>query len=237
MEQRKSFPLDKNEGIYVRDKKSGEVKMIKGQTYTLSEYEELWQKDLPEIVERIISEGVDQIEFDKLLRVQPKRRDKTRVVTFKTQKGSAVQLYDYKSGETRIVFGPELIMLGPYEEISVLSLSGGYPVTEAKVRALTLELGPGQLRDQIVVETTDHAKLLLDLSYNWEFRFDKTNKIDSEKIFQNKDYIGNACKAMSSRIRGVVSGKTFDDFHKNSHTIIKEAVLKVDANRKIIPYR
>lgn len=30
IEQRKSFPLDKNEGIYVRDKQTGEVKMIKG---------------------------------------------------------------------------------------------------------------------------------------------------------------------------------------------------------------
>ncbi len=147
MEQRKSFPLDKNEGIYVRDKKTGEVKIIKGQTYTLSAHEELWKKNLPEIAERLISEGVDQIEYDKLLRVAPKARDRTRVVTFKTQKGSAVQLFDFKSGESRIVFGPELIMLGPYEEISVLSLSGGYPVAEAKVRAITLELGPGQLKD------------------------------------------------------------------------------------------
>jgi len=30
IEQRKSFPLDKNEGIYVRNKRTGEVKMISG---------------------------------------------------------------------------------------------------------------------------------------------------------------------------------------------------------------
>jgi len=58
---------------------------------------------------------------------------------------------------------------------------------------------------------------MLDLSYNWEFRFDKSNKMDREKIFANMDYIGNACQAMSSRIRGIVSSKSFDDFHKNSH--------------------
>ena len=30
IEKRKSYPLDKNEGIYVRDKKTGEVQMISG---------------------------------------------------------------------------------------------------------------------------------------------------------------------------------------------------------------
>jgi major vault protein len=30
IEQSRSFPLDKNEGIYVRDKKTGVVKMISG---------------------------------------------------------------------------------------------------------------------------------------------------------------------------------------------------------------
>lgn len=68
------------------------------------------------------------MEVAKLSKVVPRKRDKTKVVTFRASKGSAVQLYDFKTGENRIVYGPELIMLGPYEEISVLSLSGGYPV-------------------------------------------------------------------------------------------------------------
>jgi hypothetical protein len=41
---------------------------------------------------------------------------------------------------------------------------------------------------------------------------------------------------MSSRIRGVVSGKSFDDYHRNAHDIIKKAVLKFDADGKIIPF-
>ena len=92
-------------------------------------------------------------------------------------------MYDFKSGEVRIVFGPELVMLNPYEEITMIPLSGGYPVKEAKIRSLALELGPSQIRDQIIVETVDHAKLVFDLSYNWEFRFDKTNKAEVRKIF------------------------------------------------------
>lgn len=136
LETRRSFPLDKNEGIYVRNKRSGEVALMKGsdqqgkkgkeqKSLMLAAHEELWEKTLSEVVERLISENVDSMEYDKLLKVAPKRRDKTRAVTFKATKGTAVQLFDFKSNETRIVFGPELIMLGPYEEISVIPLSGG----------------------------------------------------------------------------------------------------------------
>lgn len=42
---------------------------------------------------------------------------------------------------------------------------------------------------------------------------------------------------MSSRIRGIISGKTFDDFHKNSHHIIKGAALKHDKDGNIIPFK
>ena len=42
---------------------------------------------------------------------------------------------------------------------------------------------------------------------------------------------------MSSRIRGITSGKTFDDFHKNSHNIIKSAALKKGSDGKEIAFK
>jgi hypothetical protein len=39
------------------------------------------------------------------------------------------------------------------------------------------------MRDQIIVETVDHAKLILDLSYNWEFRFNKEDEADVKLLF------------------------------------------------------
>jgi major vault protein len=42
LERRKAIPLDKNEGIYVRDVKSGELKLVSGpQAYMLTPYEEI----------------------------------------------------------------------------------------------------------------------------------------------------------------------------------------------------
>jgi len=37
--------------------------------------------------------------------------------------------------------------LQPYEEISLLNLSGGFPVKEGNMKALSLELGPAQMKD------------------------------------------------------------------------------------------
>lgn len=68
---------------------------------------------------------------------------------------------------SRVVFGPELVMLGPDEQFTQLSLSGGKPKKPNVIKSLCLLLGPDFCTDIIVVETADHARLSLQLSYNW----------------------------------------------------------------------
>ncbi len=38
--------------------------------------------------------------------------------------------------------------------------------------------------------------------------------MDAYKIFSVPDFVGDACKAIASRVRGTVAGVQFDDFHK-----------------------
>ena len=59
--KRKAIPLDENEGIYVRDIKTGKVRAICGNTYMLSQDEELWAKELPPGVEELLSQGKDPV--------------------------------------------------------------------------------------------------------------------------------------------------------------------------------
>ena len=40
-----------------------------------------------------------------------------------------------------------------------------------------------------------------------------------------KDFVGDACKSIASRVRGAVSAQTFEKFHHHSSEIIKEAVF------------
>lgn len=40
---------------------------------------------------------------------------------------------------------------------------------------------------------------------------------DASRIFSVPDFVGDACKAIASRVRGAVAGVQFDDFHKARH--------------------
>eukprot|EP01121_Diplochlamys_sp_Union-15-3_P020578 TRINITY_DN804_c1_g2_i1.p1 TRINITY_DN804_c1_g2~~TRINITY_DN804_c1_g2_i1.p1 ORF type:complete len:863 (-),score=241.09 TRINITY_DN804_c1_g2_i1:5-2521(-) len=234
LEKRKAIALDENEGIYVRDLKTGRVRAVTGQTYMLSPYEELWEKDLPQVVEDLISKERQSGPEGRgpVTSPQPtKGRTKTRVVTYRTPHNAAVQIYDYKSKKARVIFGPELVMLGPDEHFTVLSLSGDKPKRPHVIKALHLFLGPDFMTDIVIVETADHARLSLKLSYNWSFEVNK--ETDSEKIFSVPDFVGDSCKAIASRVRGAVAAVSFDHFHKHSAEIIRRAVFGVDEGDKI----
>jgi len=123
--------------------------------------------------------------------------------------------------------------LEPEEQFTILSLSGDKPKRPHVISALSLLLGPDFMTDIVIVETSDHARLSLKLSYNWQFEVDKKSVEDAHKIFQVPDFVGDSCKAIASRVRGAVAGVSFDSFHRNSAKIIRTAVFGVDENDKI----
>jgi len=215
VERRRSIPLDTNEGVYVRDIQSGHIRAEVGKSYMLKPNEELWEKELPAIVEELVAR-------DNF--ASGAARDKTRVVSYRLPHNSAVQVYDYKEKRARVVFGPQLVSLGPDEQFTVLSLSGGKPKTPHRIKSLALRLGPDFMTDIVTVETSDHARLSLKLSYNW--RFDVTNRErDGQKIFAVPDFVGDCCKAMAARVRGAVAATPFEVFHQTSAELIRKAVF------------
>jgi major vault protein len=254
LEKRQAIPLDSNEGVYVRDLTTGQVRAVIGKTYMLKANEELWEKDLPVEVEQLLEvqklgntyipaeDGTPHNSGAKTLSnlggstdgLNCSARDKTRVVKFRVPHNSAIQLYNYKSKASRIAFGPDLVMLMPDEQFSVLRLSGDKPKRPNVITSLNLQLGPDFMTDILVVETSDHARLRLTLSYNWHFEVNSKGAIENEnKIFAVRDFTGDACKAMGSRVRGAVAGVTFDVFHKNSAKIIRASVFGINEKGKV----
>merc|ERR1712137_67051 len=181
--------------------------------------EELWAKSLPDTVEELL-----------LKQSGGAVRDQTRVVSLRVPRNSAVQIYDYINKKSRTVFGPELVMLDPDEHFTVLSLSGGKPKRPHAIKDLCLMLGPDFMTDIITVETSDHARLQLKLSYNWHFRVEDR---ENATFFSVPDFVGDACKAMASSIRGAVASVPFDEFHKYSARLIRKAVFGVNEEGKI----
>ncbi|XP_054907810.1 major vault protein [Poeciliopsis prolifica] len=234
----RAIPLDENEGIYVRDIKTGKVRAVIGHTYMLTQDEELWDKELPANVEALLATRRDPL-ADRSSHhggQDGRPRDKTRVVTFRVPHNAAVQVYDYREKKARVVFGPEMVMLGPDEQFTVLSLSGDKPKRANVIKAICLLLGPDFCTDIITIETADHARLQLQLSYNWHFDV----KVPAEPavaaaLFSVPDFVGDACKAVASKIRGAVASVQFDDFHKNSNRIICSAVFGFDEKLAVRP--
>jgi len=212
VEKRKKIPLDDNEGIYVRNVTTGAVRAVIGQTYMLDPQEELWEKDLPSEVEDIMAKSRNGT------------RDKTRVVQHSVQHNSACQVYDFKTKQSRVVFGPELVMLQPDEQFSVMVLSGHTPKEPGVIKALNMMLGPDFMTDIVIVESSDHARLRLQLAYNWHFEASDAPDHGAQ-IFNVRDFVGDACKAIASRVRAAVAGVTFDAFHKGSARIIRKSVF------------
>jgi major vault protein len=224
VEKRFKIPLDANEGIYVRDINTGKIRAEIGASYMLQPNEELWEKELPDTVETLLATANAATEA----------RDKTRVVSLRVPHNAAVQIYDYKEKCSRVQFGPNLVILGPDEQFTVLSLSGGKPKRPHVIKALNLLLGPDFMTDIVTVETSDHARLQLKLSYNWFFDItDKTSQVEGAKIFCVPDFVGDTCKAVASRVRGAVAAVPFDDFHRHSARIIRSAVFGIDAHGKV----
>jgi major vault protein len=127
-------------------------------------------------------------------------------------------------------------MLLPHQEITMFTLSGDVPKREGVIKTLSLELGPTTMRDKLVVETSDHAKLTLSVSYKWQFIVDKQNEAEGNKMFLIKDFVGDACKSMASRIRGYVSTVPYKTFSESYQQLIQDIILKKDANGKRQPF-
>jgi major vault protein len=230
VERRRSIPLDENEGVYIRDITTGHVRAHIGKTVMLEATEELWEKELQPLIEELIQmpRGTKQQSDTEV--VPMRKRNKTSVIAYNVPHSSLVQIYDFKQKKNRTVLGPALVCLDPDEQFTLLSLSGGKPKQENFIRSLNLYLGPDFMTDILNVETSDHARLQLQLSYNWHFVYEATNP---DKVFAVPDFVGDACKAMASRIRSAVAAESFDSFHKNSAQIIKASVFGTDKEGNI----
>lgn len=243
MDQRKAISLSKNEGIYVQDEQTGEVRAIMGPcSYMLKAYEVLWEKKLPDIVETMLKKGggVGSGDIRKLAyfeqSIDPdilKGRNKTRVVTYRCPGNTAVQVYNYKDKTARVIFGPDLVVLGPHENFNYLSLSAGKPKKSDALQSLCLMLGPDFITDILEVETSDHARLRIQVAFNNYFEVERGNPVSEAAIFNVEDFIGFACRNIGSAIRGQVAQIPFDEFHKHSAEIIKASVFGIDEHGKI----
>lgn len=77
-----------------------------------------------------------------------------------------------------------IFLIGPDEQFTLVSFSGGKPKVPNRIKAICVLLGPDFSTDIIQIETADHARLSLKVSYNWHFDIpDKSDPKEATKIF------------------------------------------------------
>jgi len=241
IEKRSAIPLAEDEGLYVRDTKTGRVTVKKGKTYMLEADEELWEKELPKVAEdRLMKQGGTHMAYieDRGKKTKLMGRIKSRLVSYQLPHNALAQVYNYTERRARIIFGPDLVQLDPDEEFQVMSLSGSewipsrpevvMPKKSGMINTLFLFMGPESMSDVMEVETADHARLKLQLSFSWHFDVKKGDFEAAKAVFNIPDFVGDACSQLQSRIRAAVAAETFDMFHRNSAQIITVAVFGCD---------
>ncbi|QAT86223.1 hypothetical protein EJ065_4675 [Corallococcus coralloides] len=159
--------------------------------------------------------------------IATEKGDRTRAIVLRIEDNTAVLINDFETNHARVEFGPAKVMLRPYEDVTVLDLSGSTPKRPRQLKVLMLRLGPDFATDLFEVATRDHARLRIKLSYKWQFDVQGDPEKD-KSIFRVNDFIGYVCENLASRIRQVAAENEFETFHKNASVLIRRAIFGMD---------
>ncbi|KAH9597772.1 Major vault protein [Trypanosoma melophagium] len=227
VERRERMLLGGNNGVYVRNIRTGRITAMHGQALMLSEDEVLWEKPIDPLVRRLLASQQLSVYDTKASELAAAEGLYTthHVISCKVPHNALVQLYDSSKNTSRVEAGPAAVFLEPNDEFTPISLSGGLPKVANSINSLCLFLGPDFMADIIEVETLDHARLELNLAYNWEFDTTDRNRIKSI-AFAVPDFVGRVCMTLANRIRAAIAGETFDNFHRNSSSLIRQAIFR-----------
>ncbi len=233
-----ALSLGQGEGLYVRDLRSGKVSLVQGPCQFMPEaHQELHEKRLSPEAEALL--GLAPAPAPHLTAVDGKEAkaprppasvekvDRTRAIVLRIEDNTAVLINDFETNHARVEFGPAKVMLRPYEDVTVLDLSGSTPKRPRQLKVLMLRLGPDFATDLFEVATRDHARLRIKLSYKWQFDVEGDSEKD-KAIFRVNDFIGYVCENLASRIRQVAAENEFETFHKNASVLIRRAIFGVD---------
>lgn len=137
---------------------------------------------------------------------------------------NAVQIVD-KSGNRRVIVGPETAMLQYDEVLEVLALSTGKPKTtdriERTVYLRTKNNGVSDIIDD--VETKDHVRCEVKLRYMVNFEAETLE--DRNKWFEVENYTKLSCDHIRSILKNHIKKLTIREFNENAADIIRGRIL------------
>ena len=200
--------LAENEGMYVREVETGEIKTVKGPKNFLPDPRK------QEVVTRNLDERIEE------LYNLPEYRDQSKAVSVYVPPNHSVMVVS--ENERKVIMGPQYHVLDYSEDLEKLTLSTGTPKTDKQLlEAVFLQVEGNKVSDVVTVETKDHVMLDVKMSYRISFE-DEPNK-----WFDVKNYVGLLCDHLSSLVRSSVKKLPLEVFYSDSTETIRDSVLGV----------
>jgi major vault protein len=156
------------------------------------------------------------------------------VPTIDVWMGYAVMVVN-KSGDRRIEQGPATVLLDYDETLEILTLSTSKPKTTDKLfNTVYLRTRNNKVSDIVDVETSDHVRCQLKLSFNVDFEGEGKNWFNSE------NYVKLLCDHVRSMLKGITKKYAIEEFYANATAIIRDSILgkredKTDGTRSVRP--
>lgn len=144
------------------------------------------------------------------------------VVSMDIWTGYAVNVIS-KSGERKVICGPQTVLLDYDQTLEVLQLSTGKPKTTDKLeKTVFLRHENNKVSDVVAITTKDFVDALIKVSYC--VNFDPKAK---DKWFSVENYVKFLCDALRAEIRREAKKYNIEEFYQNYADVVREVVLNL----------
>ena len=149
------------------------------------------------------------------------------VVSMDIWTGYAVNVIS-KSGERKVICGPQTVLLDYDQTLEVLQLSTGKPKTTDKLeKTVFLRHENNKVSDVVSITTKDFVEALVKVSYCVDF--DPKAK---DKWFSVENYVKFLCDALRAEIRLKAKEYNIEEFYQNYADVVRKVVLNLGSEKK-----
>lgn len=127
-----------------------------------------------------------------------------------------------RTGERKVLVGPQTYLLEYGETLEPMSLSRGRPKTpDNPLRTVYLRALHNKVSDRVMGETQDLCRVQIDLSYRVNFTGDPNH------WFNVEDYVRFLTDHLRSRIRNAIKQVPIEHFYSHAIAFLRDTVLGV----------
>ena len=142
------------------------------------------------------------------------------VVSIDVWTGYAVNVIS-KSGERKVVCGPQTVLLDYDQDLERLEFSTGRPkTTDRLVKTVYLRHENNKISDVITLETKDFVRASIKVSYCVDF-----DKEHMDKWFAVDNYVKYLCDRVRSLLKRAAKDYTIYEFYQNYSDIVRNVTL------------